>query len=51
MTFDEIFEEILNKLLTAIIDYKTGKITIDELANACQTLIDALKFFDDYTNL
>ena len=51
MEFEQIFEQILNKLLTAIIDYKTNKITIDELADACQALIIALKFFDDYTNL
>ena len=51
MTFNQIFDEILNKLLTKIIEYKTDKITIDELVNACQTLIDFLKFFDDYTNL
>lgn len=51
MNFEQIFDVILNKLLTAIIDYKTDKITIDELADTCQTLIDALKFFDDYNNL
>lgn len=51
MNFEQIFNEIANKLLQLIIEYKTNKITIDELADACQTLIDALKFFDDYTNL
>ena len=51
MNFEEIFNEIANKLLQLIIEYKTDKITIDELADGCQTLIDALKFFDDYTNL
>ena len=51
MTFDQIFDEILNNLLQKIIEYKTNKITIDELADSCQTLIDFLKFFDDYTNL
>ena len=51
MEFEEIFDKITNKLLTAIIEYKTDKITIDELADACQTLITALKFFDDYINL
>lgn len=51
MNFEEIFNEITNKLLQSIINYKTNKITIDELADACQTMIDALKFFDDYNNL
>lgn len=51
MDFEKIFDEITNKLLTAIIEYKTNKITIDELADTCQTLITALKFFDEYINL
>ena len=51
MEFEEIFDKILNKLLTAIIEYKTDKITIDELADTCQALIDFLKFYDSYTNL
>lgn len=51
MNFDEIFNEITNKLLQSIINYMTAKTTIDEVAYNCQTLIDALKFFDDYSNL
>ena len=51
MEFDAIFNEITNKLWQVIIEYMTDKTTIDELADACQALIDFLKFYDSYTNL
>ena len=51
MQFEKIFDKITNNLIKSIIEYMQNKITIDELVDSCQLLINYLRFYDNFIDI